>query len=307
MDIGGTFIKHGVLEADGTILCKDKCATEAKKGGSAIREKVLQLIKNYLSDYQAEGVCISTAGVVDIEKGEILYSSELIPDYKGINYKSWIEEKFHLPCEVENDVNCMGLAESIFGAGQDSHINLCLTVGTGIGGAFVVERHVFRGYSGSACEVGFIQLKEGRFQELASTRILCEKVKKRKGDFSGDWDGYRIFQEVYKKDPICCEEVEKQIAILAEGIANLCFILNPQTVILGGGIMEQEEYIRPRLEKKLKEYLPNHILKNTKIRMAACRNDAGLVGALLHFQLRQERKEAEKENGKGEEKCSRLK
>lgn len=130
IDIGGTAIKYGVIAADGKILTKDKMDTEAEKGGPEILNKVFGIVENYLDEYKIEGICISTAGMVDTEKGEIFYASPLIPGYTGTKFKEVLEGKYSIPCEVENDVNCAGLAERISGAAIDSKVTLCLTVGT---------------------------------------------------------------------------------------------------------------------------------------------------------------------------------
>ena len=111
-----------------------------------------------VADARIAGNCVG--GVQNI-----LHASDAIPGYAGISYKAYMEENFHLPCAVENDVNCAGLAESISGAGKGSRINLCLTVGTGIGGCLVVDGKVFHGASNSACEVGYMHLAPGAFQD----------------------------------------------------------------------------------------------------------------------------------------------
>ena len=111
IDIGGTAIKHGIIDGNADILVKGKMPTEAQKGGPGIMEKAVRIIERYRKDYELSGICISTAGMVDVEKGEIFYSAPLIPDYAGTKIKEELEKRFSIPCEVENDVNCAGLAE----------------------------------------------------------------------------------------------------------------------------------------------------------------------------------------------------
>ena len=244
LDIGGTYIKHGLLTETGEILIKGKIPTRAKEGGQAVFEQAVELVEGYLekkktsaiseketdflrvdreepfpvslderpdtekhseSDFirqtqvetdlseadeiavemqdhtgKISGIAISTAGMVDPATGTILHASDAIPGYAGISYKTYMEEHFHLPCAVENDVNCAGLAESISGAGKGSRINLCLTVGTGIGGCLVVDGKVFHGASNSACEVGYMHLAPGAFQDEAATSALVRRVTERK-------------------------------------------------------------------------------------------------------------------------------
>ena len=113
IDIGGTAIKYGIISEDGRIQKKEKMATEAWKGGPAILEKVTAVAEQFREEWNPSGICISTAGMVDVERGEIFYAAPLIPNYAGTRFKEVLERRFSIPCEVENDVNCAGLAESI--------------------------------------------------------------------------------------------------------------------------------------------------------------------------------------------------
>lgn len=112
IDIGGTSIKHGVIRENGTFCEAGEMPTEAMEyGGPGILKKVHGITMEYLKSYHAEGICISTAGMVDCEKGLITYAAPLIPDYTGTEIKKSMETTFGIPCEVENDVNCAGLAD----------------------------------------------------------------------------------------------------------------------------------------------------------------------------------------------------
>jgi predicted NBD/HSP70 family sugar kinase len=286
IDIGGTAIKYGVIDENGTILVRGKKPTEASKGGASILQKAVEIVAGYREKYAISGVCISTAGMVDVEKGEIFYSSRLIPNYKGTQFKKVMQEQFGLPCEIENDVNCAGLAETISGAAAGSKITLCLTIGTGIGGCVVIDGEVYHGYSNSACEVGYMHMFDSDFQTLGAASVLSSKVAARKGESGDGWNGYRIFNEAKKGDAICCQAIDEMVEVLGRGIANICYVLNPQTVVLGGGIMAQEEYLYPRLRKALDKYLVPTIAEKTTLKMAAHQNDAGMLGAFYNFRNR---------------------
>ena len=127
IDIGGTEIKYGIMDETELFLAKDKTPTEASKGGPCLLEKAAGIVREYLKVWKADGICVSTAGMVDVEKGEIFYAAPLIPDYAGTKIKARMESEFGLPCEVENDVNCAGLAEATSGAAAGSRSALCLT------------------------------------------------------------------------------------------------------------------------------------------------------------------------------------
>lgn len=284
IDIGGTFIKYGLINENGEILEKNELATEANKGGEQILAKVLKIVETYHTKEPVEGVAISTAGMVDSKKGAIRYASDLIPAYTGINFKDPIKEKFNLPCSVENDVNCAGLAEYKTGAGKNSKIALILTIGTGIGGCAIINGEVYHGISGSAMEVGYMRVKNSTFETLGSAKALVEKVAKLKSEAKENWDGKKVFECAKNGDDDCIKAIDEMCDILALGIANISYVLNPDTVILGGGIMAQEDYLYPKIDKKLKEYLEKPLYDVIRLKFASNQNAAGMLGAFYNFQ-----------------------
>lgn len=283
IDIGGTAIKYGVINSEGQIVEKEQMPTEAWRGGPEILNKVIGIVETYKKIYTVSGICISTAGMVDVEKGEIFYAAPLIPNYAGTKFKQVLEEKFQIPCEVENDVNCAGLAESVSGVAKQSKVTLCLTVGTGIGGCIIIQGKIFRGYSNSACEVGYMNMGDSDFQTLGAASILTKKVAERKKEPRERWNGYRIFEHAKKGDAVCCQAIDEMVDILGKGIANICYVLNPEIIVLGGGIMAQQEFLKEKIEQSVKRYLVPSIAENTKIAFAKHKNDAGMLGAFYHF------------------------
>ena len=283
IDIGGTAIKYGVIRNDGEIVCRCEKKTEAWKGGPSILAKAVDIAGELIKTHDICGICISTAGMVDTEKGEIFYSAPLIPDYAGTKFKETMEKTFGIPCEAENDVNCAGLAEYMSGAAEGSSVALMLTIGTGIGGCIIVNGKVFHGFSNSACEVGYMHMDGSDFQTLGAASILSKKVAGWKQETEEKWNGYRIFEEAKKGDELCIRAIDEMADILGKGIANICYVINPETVVLGGVIMAQEEFLRGRIERALKKYLISDIAKNTRIEFAKHKNDAGMLGAFYHF------------------------
>lgn len=299
IDVGGTSIKYGLLNEKAEFLLTGETDTDALAGGPAIMEKIYRIIGEVKSGEilggqtagEIAGICISTAGIVDEEAGTILYAApHLIPDYTGMRVKELVEEKFHLPCEVENDVNCAGLAEAHFGAARDAGISLCLTIGTGIGGAIVIDKKVFHGCSGSACEVGYMHMMGSTFQEIGASRILTRRVAKRKAErepelakkINGKW----IFEHAWAGDPDCVEAIDGMADALGMGIANICYVLNPEVVVLGGGIMAQKEYLYDRIRRAMDRYLIPAVSEHTRLAFAENQNQAGMLGAWCHFMSR---------------------
>ena len=287
IDIGGTTIKYGLIDQEGTLLEAHETPTQAHLGGPHILATVKGLVGEYKEKEGIVGVCISSAGMVDPDKGEIFYAGPQIPNYAGTQFKKEIESEFDLPCEIENDVNCAGLAEAVSGSGKGSKIAVCLTIGTGIGGCLIVDGQVFHGFSNSACEVGYLHLPDGAFQDLASTTALVQYVADCHGDDPAQWNGRRIFKEATEGNRHCIAGIDRMVGYLGQGLANICYVVNPEVVILGGGIMGQEAILKPKIEAALKASLVPSIAEKTKLAFAHHLNAAGMYGAYYHFKNKQ--------------------
>lgn len=286
IDIGGTSIKYGIIREDGHFLVTRERPTLALEGGGpGIMSKVREIVGSFLEDYRPEGICISTAGMVDCERGRITYAAPLIPNYKGTEIKKTLEAEFKIPCEVENDVNCAGLAEYYAGAAKGSSVSVCLTVGTGIGGAVIIDGRVFHGFSGSACEIGYMHLPGGDFQDLGASSVLVKKAAGYKGLDPARINGKYIFESAERGDRDCIRAIAEMVEVLGMGIANICYVLNPEVVVLGGGIMAQKKYLEDKLCLSLKKYLLPSVAEKTRLAFAVNQNHAGMLGAYCHFKL----------------------
>lgn len=288
-DIGGTNLKYALVNESAEILQQWEQPTQAYLGGPFILQTVCDIIEQLKQENELVGVAISTAGMVDPNEGSIFYAGPQIPNYAGTQFKKVIEEKFALPCEVENDVNCAGLAEGISGAGKEAKISLCLTIGTGIGGCILLDKKVFHGFSNSACEVGYMHHGKVSFQDLASTTALVQRVSQLKQENISEWNGRKIFELAKSGDVQCEKAIQEMVNVLCEGISNICYVLNPQVVILGGGIMSQPEYLEPLFAKTLPQYLVSSILEKTTLTFATHQNNAGFLGAFYHFKQKHEK------------------
>lgn len=287
IDIGGTSIKYGMVREDGSFLTTGEMPTEAMQyGGPGIMEKAKKIVETYQAEYQPEGICVSTAGMVDCENGKITYASPLIPDYTGTEIKKTLEELYGIPCEVENDVNCAGLAEHFAGAARGSRISVCLTIGTGIGGAILIDGKVFHGFSGSGCEVGYMHLPGGEFQDLGASSILVKKVASYKNTDPEEINGKYVFEQAKQGDEDCIRAIREMCEVLGMGIANICYVVNPEVVVLGGGIMAQKEYLKDLLRDSLDKYLLPSVAQHTRLEFAQNQNQAGMLGAYYNFRSR---------------------
>lgn len=281
IDIGGTAIKYGVVQSGEIpeIIQTDSCKTP--ENGTKILRKVFDIIEGLKRNCgQTEAVCISSAGIVNSEEGCILEANDdLIPGYTGTKIADRVKEKFGIPCFVENDVNCAAMAEYYAGAAKGYHSMLMLTIGTGIGGAFIAGGKLLKGHTYSACEVGYMNMEEGTFEEIAATSALVARTAKRLHKTADEISGKWIFEQAQDGNEVCIEEIDRMCDILAKGISNICYVLNPEIVLLGGGISAQTDWLKPRIEMGMEKYLIPVIRKKTKLDFAKFKNQAGMIGA----------------------------
>ncbi|WP_101772575.1 ROK family protein [Peptostreptococcus faecalis] len=284
-DIGGTGIKYGILEENGNILLKNDVETEARiHGGKGIIEKLLNLINSHSKEYELSGVAISSHGMIDSNSGIIMHADEhLIPNYTGMNIKQIIENETGLLCEIENDVNCDGLGELWLGSGGNSKYTGMIAIGTGIGACLIDDGNIITGHSMCAGEIGKITIPGGVFEDVASSYALTSNLEKKLGMESGSLNGKLIFEGIESGNKMYIEAVDDMIEKLSIGISTFCYIFNPGTVILGGGIMSRDDYFSPRINENLKKYLKPLIYENTEIKFAKLKNNAGIVGALRNY------------------------
>lgn len=286
IDIGGTTIKYGVIDPkteDYQLLGELDTGTSQKSFRMEKRlEKVIDVVGK---EYELKGIAISTAGVVDAETGRIVYANENIPNYKGTHLKEILEEQYKLPVTVENDVNSALLGELNYGELQDVHSALMLTIGTGVGGALYLNDSIYHGFSHSGGEVGYALMNDQNIEETASARALVERVSKQVDD---EVDGRWIFEQAIQyHHPIAIKEIDFMISEIMHLVSNYVALINPEVVIFGGGIMEQVDYLKPRMIKKFEEINTNQlVVGNTKIEFASLGNQAGMLGAYVHFKNR---------------------
>jgi glucokinase len=229
------------------------------------------------------GIGISTAGIVDSGSGTIVYANDNFPGYAGLKIKETLEKKFGLPALVNNDVNSAALAEMWAGAARGRKTFFCMTVGTGIGGAIVIDGKLFRGSNFMAAEVGYFN-KKGRdeyYENRASVSALIAKVRTELGA-DENIDGKSIFKNINEGDAVYNQIFERWIEELCVGIANVICMFDPGLIIIGGGVSRQKIFI-DAVRKRLADRLPPVFIDGTEICAAGCGNDAGMIGSVYEF------------------------
>ncbi len=278
-DIGGTEIKYALCDNDFNLTDKKSIPTNAHEGGMKIIDRVVEIIKGIEG---IDRIGISTAGQVNGIKGEIVYATDSIPGYTGTKVKEIVEAETGIPTAVENDVNSAALGEAIFGAAKGYTDFICLTYGTGIGGAIYQNNRLFTGSSFSAGEFGHMITHvggksctcggNGCYEAYASASALVNAVNEK---LNTSMNGREIFENF--NNPEIRKLIDKWIDEIVIGLVNLTYIFNPLLIVAGGGIMN-EAYITDEINKRLQNALMPSFRKVNVVK-ALMGNDANQLGA----------------------------
>ncbi|MFS0862030.1 ROK family protein [Fredinandcohnia sp. 179-A 10B2 NHS] len=279
-DIGGTHIKYGIVDETGKILSKGLLDTEAYLGGMAIINKLIAVSKDITMTHTIDAIAISTAGQVDSSTGTIVGAGETIPNYTGLEVKALVSKALNLPVEVRNDVECAALGEMWLGNHDSSNL-FVLTIGTGIGGAIVIDNKIYSGHTCKAGECGYMLVEGEPFEKNASITGLIRYVQRNKEYRS--WTGKEIFKRYDQGDETCKVAVAHFYKHLAIGIANLVYIFNPEKVIIGGALTGRGELFLEEVKLEVQKYLQPGFYSDTEIVLAKLGNNAGMIGAVYHF------------------------
>ncbi|KAA0966982.1 ROK family protein [Sporosarcina sp. ANT_H38] len=287
IDIGGTSIKMCISDEKGITSEYKEFDSEADQGGLHLVDNIiLKIMEDYIG---FEAIGISTASQVNSEEGSIIYANENFPNYTGMNLKSIFEAKFGVPVKVENDVNAAALGEKNFGAGKNFNEFLCLTYGTGIGGAIVIDSTVYKGLNGGAGEFGHMILHPGGekcncgcvgcYEMYGSTTALVKKAMQLNNKYT---NGRKIFEGLEQGDVLLEKVLNDWVLEVAYGLVSLTHIFNPPAIIVGGGVMEQVKLVS-LVTSKAKELMMKSF-SDVEILRASLGNKAGLLGAAsLHL------------------------
>lgn len=288
LDIGGTAIKSGVY-IDNTLINIKETPTEASQGGAHVVNRAKEIIaeyqKNNIENITFERIGISTAGQVDPVCGQIIYANKNIPGYTGMKLKEIMEQAFQIPTYVQNDVNAAAIGESVFGAGKDFQDFVCLTYGTGVGGAIFTKGKLYCGSSFSAGEFGAMvthpqermieqDIFAGCYEKYASATALVNRALQLDTSLT---NGRKIFAQIHNSN--IKEIIDQWIMEIIYGLTTIIHMLNPECVILGGGIMEQPYVLEQIRERLYPNIIPS--FRKVKIEKAALGNRAGMLGAAV--------------------------
>lgn len=286
IDIGGTNIKYGVIDSSAKLIFSDEIPSNASDGGPKLLTRICELIDGI--PYAFNQIGISASGQINSKTGTVIFATDSIPNFTGCDIKQTIKDHTGKDVSVENDVNCAVLGEARYGAGVATDNIIMLTIGTGIGGGIIINEQLYTGSSYSAGEFGhMVTHPDGRactcghkgcYEQYAATTALLKDVQR---VFPEVTNGRQIMELYVEQNKIISNIVNKWCKEIALGLVSLIHAFNPGTVILGGGIMANEQLLTIVKETVYEMLIPS--FRNVEIKKPLLDNNAGLYGAYSLF------------------------
>ena len=278
LDIGGTAIKYGIYNDNYEEIFSEKVATE--KEPDAFLEQVIKLVETLKNQFDVIGVAISIGGFIDpITGGNSDHTVGV--NFRTFNLKKEITERLGITTEIENDANCAAIAECAIGAGVGINDICVITVGTGIGGALIVDGKLWRGAKFRSGEFGLMKInhhlaeKQEKFTSATATSVLVRRVSDALGK---EVDGEYIFANL--KNAQIAEIYDVWVWEIAMTAASVMVCFDPELLLVGGGVSNQEIFIED-LTQKIRSLQP--YLEDIPVKACVLKNDAGKIGAVYHF------------------------
>lgn len=278
-DIGGTFIKWAIVDEKFKIIKNDKFRFDAANRNCKIEliAEIGQKIKEAQKEYfDLAGIGISTAGDVHPDTTEILGSAPHHNNYIGTNYRQELSKYSNLPIIIDNDANVAILGESIKGQLKDTSNAVMITLGTDIGCGILINNQIYRGFGGSAGEAGYLNVLGRRWGTYFSALGLSRLAKE-----YNNIDNIEPIDVLKNTNNNFGVVVDLWYEGLSIGIANLIAILNPQKLIIGGGLSESNS-IDLNLIKTIvnKNLIENHLINSCQIEISKHGNNSAIYGCV---------------------------
>ncbi len=283
IDIGGTNVKLGLVDAQGQLVAFRSVPTPAKEGAAVVAAEIGRQAQKLLEEQGAEnclGVGLGVPGTVERETGMVLYSNNLRWD--DVPLAGLLRSYLPMPIEIANDADCAVLGETVAGAGAGCRNVVMLTLGTGVGGGVVLNGELLRGSEpghvvivedGERCTCG----RRGCLECYASATALKREAERAAGRLV---EPEETFAAAAAGDPALRPVAEAYIRRLGAGVVNLINLFRPQMFLLGGGVSQQGEVLLAPLRAMARqECFGGEKSPLPEIRIAALGNRAGMIGA----------------------------
>ncbi|AFK87301.1 ROK family protein [Thermoanaerobacterium saccharolyticum] len=279
IDIGGTKILGGVIGSNGDLIKFKETSTDANLGRDHILKKLFSVLDD-LFDTDIEGIGIGSAGRINFNTGEVIYATDNLPGWTGINLKEIISQKYKTKTIVENDVNAAIIGENWLGSAKSFKDVLMITLGTGVGGAIILDGKLIRGSHFSAAEIGHTILypggkrcncgQNGCVEQYISGTAIYKRYNEIVGSnlVSSAKDVFNLYMKNDKISKLVVDEFVKSLSLLIFNIRNF---IDPEIIILGGGVTNSKDLWW--------EYLKSQIKCDLNISIAGLNNFSTVYGA----------------------------
>ncbi len=302
VDIGGTKVLGGVVDLTGKILRTFRADTP-REGGDALNQVIADVVAELQTTHKTESIGISAAGLVSSDRQTMLGAPN-IKDWDGVNIAKALHKISGINSIVENDANSAAWAERVYGAGKGQENVIMITLGTGLGGAAIVDGKPLRGANGTGAEFGHMRVAPGGelcgcgirgcFEQYASGTALMRQTKaaiakdpdsakdllaRGDGTITGLL-GNHITDAARAGDKLAIGVLENLGDWLGQGIATLAMLFDPAIVVIGGGVIDAGELLLEPARRAMMREMP-FVGKHPVPEIVAAKlgNDAGLVGA----------------------------
>ncbi|MFT4414805.1 ROK family protein [Fredinandcohnia humi] len=293
IDIGGTKVAIGAVQEDGEVLASVQFPTEVEKGPDYAVTQIISSVSEIIRNYQViEGIGIGCPGPLDTKRG-IVTNPPNLKTWHGYSLVQKIESAFQLPVRLLNDADAAALGEYFFTYRKTYKHVLYVTVSTGIGGGIIINGQLYEGSKSGAGELGHSVIdpkgplcgcgKSGCLEALASgtaiTRIWKERLVQRGSQIEPTWSGKELFAQAAEGDSLAKEVIEEATTHFALGLSQAIQTLNPELLILGGGVVIGQPAFYEQVKTKLPHYLLDQHKESLQIEMASHGTMAGVIGA----------------------------
>ncbi len=289
IDVGGTKIAAALIDAEGHLHGLRIVPTLAHEGAEAILGRIVALARAVIAETSVTpaAVGVGTGGQVDPATGEIVFATELLPGWTGLPLARRLREVLGLPVHVANDVHAMALGEATYGAGRGVRYGLYVAVGTGIGGGWVLDGRLYYGRSGLAGSVGHVKVEpdgrpctcggRGCVEQYASGPAIAGHYRRLRG-LAAAPDGQEVVAAMGAGDALARFAVQEAGRWLGLALASLVHAMEPDAIIIGGGIAAAGEPFFSAIRAGLARHaLPS--ARSTPVIPAALGPRAGVIGA----------------------------
>lgn len=287
IDIGGMSAKLGLIQ-EGRVLEQKLIPTESGLDYEGFLVQLVESIRPWMMTGRVERAGISSCGLIDSTNGMILYSNNIRWQKKQIVRE--LEQAIQIPIRIANDAKCAALAEAVYGVGRDYRRLCMITLGTGVGGGFIVDGHLAGGdiYADTDGTMGHITVenggrqctcgRQGCLEAYASATALMKQYEERTHTHC---TASEIFEKARRNEEAAAAAVEEFRFYLGEGLTSLVNILRPEIIALGGGVAKSADLFLDYLNGRVNSQIFGGDIVPVRIVQAIMGNDAGMVGATL--------------------------